>query len=162
MTTRTATTEDVPLIQALAQVIWRPTYKEILTPEQMEYMMEKMYSTDSLNGQMTAQTFLLLYDGETPIGYAAYAPAAATGTYKLHKIYLHQDHQGKGAGKFLLNAVINAVKAQAAHTLELDVNRYNKAKFFYEKMGFTVFEEKDTDIGNGYWMNDYIMRKQLL
>jgi len=36
-----------------------------------------------------------------------------------------------------------------------------KAKNFYEKLGFVVIEEKDFDIGNGHFMNDYVMEKKL-
>jgi hypothetical protein len=45
--------------------------------------------------------------------------------------------------------------------LQLDVNRQNRARYFYEKQGFKIKTEKDTDIGNGYWMRDFIMEKEL-
>ena len=32
---------------------------------------------------------------------------------------------------------------------------------FYEKLGFQIIKEEDVDIGNGYFMNDYIMEKLL-
>lgn len=46
-----------------------------------------------------------------------------------------------------------------ATVLELNVNRQNKARIFYEKFGFVIVEEKDIPIGNGYFMNDYVMQK---
>ncbi len=61
----------------------------------------------------------------------------------------------------IINQKIEKVKALNAQILELDVNRDNKARLFYEKQGFVVYKEKDTDIGNGYMMNDYVMRKPL-
>jgi diamine N-acetyltransferase len=162
MTTRNATIADIPLIQELADIIWRPTYKEILTPEQIEYMLGMMYSAEALQTQMEqGHTFILLYDGEKAIGFASYSASQEPDIYKLNKIYLDYGYQGKGVGKLLLNSVIDAVKALNAQILELDVNRYNKAKSFYEKQGFEVYKEKDTHIGNGYWMNDYEMRKPL-
>jgi ribosomal protein S18 acetylase RimI-like enzyme len=39
----------------------------------------------------------------------------------------------------------------------LNVNRNNKALGFYQKFGFVILREEDIDIGNGYFMNDYIM-----
>jgi hypothetical protein len=39
----------------------------------------------------------------------------------------------------------------------LNVNKYNKAKFFYEKLGFTITKEEVIDIGNDYVMDDYVM-----
>jgi GNAT superfamily N-acetyltransferase len=160
---QTATINDIPLIQQLTDEIWRPTYKDLMTPEQLEYMIELIYSTTALTNQMTEKQheFVLLYDEQRPIGFASYSPTDETAVYKLQKIYLHGDYQGKGVGKFLLNSVIDRIKAVDGTILELDVKRDNKARDFYEKQGFTVLKEKDTDIGNGYWMRDYVMRKPL-
>lgn len=160
---RPATTTDIPHIQLLTRQIWPVTYGEILTPAQLDYMIDKFYNTAELTQQMETPgyTFLMMLEGEKPVGFAAYSTTEGPGIYKLHKIYLHPDCQGKGAGKQLINTVIDAVKKQQGQVLELNVNRYNKARYFYEKIGFTIYEEKDIDIGNGYWMNDYIMRKVL-
>jgi ribosomal protein S18 acetylase RimI-like enzyme len=158
-----ATITDIPVIQQLRDEIWRPTYKDLLAPEQIEYMLEMMYSTAALTNQITekAHRFLLLYDDQRPIGFAAYSTTDEAGVFKLQKIYLHSDYQGKGVGKLLLDNVIERVQAENGSILELDVKRDNKARFFYEKQGFTIFKEKDTDIGNGYWMLDYVMRRPL-
>lgn len=160
---KAATTTEIPIIQTLVEQIWRPTYQSLLTPGQIDYMIDMMYSTPSLLRQMNElqHQYILLYDEAIPIGYASYSPTDKAGIFKLHKIYLHMSYQGKGIGKLLLNGVIENVKALNAHILELDVNRDNKARLFYEKQGFTVYKEKDTDIGGGYMMNDYVMRKPL-
>ena len=158
-----ATITDIPTIQLLRDEIWRPTYKDLLSPEQINYMLEMMYSTAALSSQITEKEhrFLLLYDDQRPIGFASYSTTDEAGVFKLQKIYLHSDYQGKGVGKLLLDDVVERVKAENGSILELDVKRDNKARFFYEKQGFTIFAEKDTDIGNGYWMLDYVMRKPL-
>ena len=159
----TAGIEDIPVIQLLVEQIWRPTYQAILTPEQIDYMIELIYNTSTLSKQISEEghCFLLLYDDITPIGYAAYSTTATTNFYKLQKIYVHPGYQGKGTGRLFIQYIIDTVKAAGGTILELNVNKYNKARFFYEKQGFTIYEEKDIDIGNGYWMNDYIMRKVL-
>ena len=69
--------------------------------------------------------------------------------------------QGKSIGKLLLHHVIDLVKAKGAKTLLLNVNRNNKAKEFYEHLGFKVISEEDIDIGEGYFINDYIMSYKL-
>ncbi|SFE10360.1 L-amino acid N-acyltransferase YncA [Chitinophaga sp. CF118] len=161
---KAATTEDIPVIELLVEQIWRPTYEPILTPVQIDYMVKLMYSKEELTKQLADQghRFLLLYDDATPIGYASYSNTDTAGIYKLQKIYVHQAYQGKGVGKLFLNSVIDAVKAAKGMILELNVNKYNnKALLFYEKQGFVVYLEKDFDIGNGFWMNDYVMRKEL-
>lgn len=157
-----ATGQDIPVIQELTHQIWPATYRSILTQAQIDYMVAMLYSTEELTKQLTSNhTFLLIWDEDRAIGFAGYSPKDEIGMYKLNKIYVHPDYQGKGAGKYLLSIVIDQVKATGALVLELNVNRYNKARYFYEKIGFEVCEEKDIDIGNGYWMNDFVMRKVL-
>ena len=41
--------------------------------------------------------------------------------------------------------------------MELNVNRENPALGFYQHMGMKKVREEDTHIGNGFYMNDYIM-----
>jgi Acetyltransferases len=82
---------------------------------------------------------------------------AEPGIYKLHKIYVLPYNQGKGTGKFVITEIIRAISRKGGKGLQLNVNRNNKAKDFYEKMGFVVIREEDIDIGNGYFMNDYVM-----
>ena len=69
--------------------------------------------------------------------------------------------QGQGLGKILLNHIIDLLKKQGAFKLVLNVNRYNKARQFYERMGFTVIREEDFDIGNQYFMNDFVMELRI-
>jgi hypothetical protein len=41
------------------------------------------------------------------------------------------------------------------------VNKYNKAKDFYLHNGFEIAESVVVQIGNGYVMDDFIMRKMI-
>lgn len=158
-----ATIDDALIIRQLAYEIWPATYAPILSPEQIAYMLQEIYSVNKISHQIKtgSQTYLLLLEDEHPVAFAAYSPREDNEeVYKLHKLYCNPATQGKGYGKALLNAVIERVLADDKHTLELNVNRYNKAKAFYEKMGFTISYEEDIPIGP-YWMNDYVMRKEL-
>ncbi|GAA4320348.1 GNAT family N-acetyltransferase [Compostibacter hankyongensis] len=158
-----AATEDLPLIRQLAEIIWPPTFKDILSEEQMTYMLELMYNLEVLQRQAReGHTFLLLYADRHPSGYAHFSAKDEPGIYKLHKLYLLPALQGQGAGRKLLEGVCARAQRQGGTLLELQVNRHNKAKAFYEKMGFTVYRTADIPIGNGYFMNDFIMRKPLM
>ena len=154
---------EIEVIRSLIQRIWKPTYSEILSDEQMDYMLEMMYSADTLQQQMDAgHVFLILNDEECPVGFAGYeCDYKEAGSCKLHKIYLLPETQGKGMGKMLLNAVVEKAKEAGQRRLLLNVNRYNKALAFYRNYGFAIIAEEDIDIGNGYFMNDYIMEFSL-
>jgi ribosomal protein S18 acetylase RimI-like enzyme len=159
---RDADLEDIPTIGYLAQQIWPGTYQEILGIAQLQYMMDLIYSPNSLQQQMVKQKhhFLVVELDEEPVGFASYSPLKEEGIYKLHKLYVHPKTQGKGIGKTLVDYIVDQLPRKA-RALRLNVNRHNKAKNFYEKIGFSIVKEEDIDIGNQYFMNDYVMEKQL-
>ena len=158
---RIASPEDIPLIRELTLKVWPQTYAAIISPQQIDYMLDMMYSEASLQKQMEEGIkFILVYDETVPVGFAAYQEIQPA-IYKLHKIYILTSQQGKGTGKFVIEHIIHDIKQKDADALQLQVNRHNKARSFYEKLGFAVIEEADFDIGNGYFMNDYIMKKKI-
>src|SRR5688500_5963652 len=96
---RKAEKADVPVIIALAKATWEPTYRDILSKAQLEFMFNEMYSPVSLESQMNSlgHTFLILYIQGKPSGYASYSEKPDTdGVFKLQKLYLLPELQGKG------------------------------------------------------------------
>ncbi len=156
-----ATPAHAKAICEMAEKTWWPAYSEILEAVQIRYMLDTLYTEESIRSQIEqgSQRYLLLLEDGTPKGFAAYSPREENpDVYKLHKLYCLPETQGKGYGRLLVDAVAEKVREAGCHTLELNVNRYNKAKSFYEKMDFVVAYEEDIPIGP-YWMNDYVMRK---
>lgn len=162
-TFRKATSKDIQVIREIANKTWFVTYTEIIGFEQTEFMFELIYNEAALAEQMNAgQVFLLQFLSENPVSFASYSEKDKENEiYKLNKIYLDPDFQGGGHGKKMLEEVENQIKDLGGKILDLNVNRFNKARFFYEKLGFGVILEEDIPIGN-YWMNDFVMRKQLI
>ncbi|PJJ83715.1 GNAT family N-acetyltransferase [Mucilaginibacter auburnensis] len=162
MLIRQANVNDVEIIRQLAEDIWWPNYSPIISAEQISFMLSDRYSSEVLREQIEQkeQTYLLTLDGVRPVGFAAYGPTDDDAIYRLHKLYCLPSTHGKGFGKALLNRVIAQVKQLGATTLELNVHRLNPAKTFYDKMGFEIAYEIDIPMGD-YFLNDYVMRKQL-
>ena len=155
---RQATIQDIPAIRKMAEVVFRQTYKEILSPEQMEYMMDMMYSENSLQRQLEEGVFFV----DEGRGYASARPdgAADDGTprYHLEKLYVMPEARRTGLGKQLFETVCTWVKSrEASALLELNVNRNNPSLGFYEHLGMRRARSGDFPIGNGFYMNDYIM-----
>lgn len=160
---RKATADDAQTIRNLAEKTWWNAYSPILEKEQIGYMLDEIYDVDKLTYQLknNIQTFLLLTEAGKPVAFAAFSPREESPEiYKLHKLYCLPETQGKGYGKVLIKEVMQETLKAGKHLLDLNVNRYNKAKTFYEKMGFQVIYEEDIPIGP-YFMNDYVMRKDL-
>jgi len=156
-----ATEQDIPIIIELAEATWEPTYRFIISKEQIDYMYRVIYTPASLRRQMRDQQhqFLLAYVEGHPSGFASYSEKPA-GVYHLNKIYVLPSHQGQGLGQQLVLAVEGAVRQAGGKALELNVNRHNPALAFYERQGFAQHREEDIAIGP-YWMNDYVLRKEL-
>ena len=150
-------TSSIPAIQNLANIIWPAAYSEILLPQQLDYMMELIYSKTSLQKQIEkGDQFIIAYDDDEPVAFASYSPTKNNPQiYKLHKIYILPNQQGKGIGKILISYITADIRPAA--TLQLNVNRHNKALHFYTKLGFKIIAEEDIDIGNAYFMNDSVM-----
>lgn len=158
---RKATLDDIPAIRRIALVAFPETYRDILSNEQMEYMMEMMYSEDSLRRQMTVENNVFyLCEGKGYVSFR-YVGRMETGVdlFHLEKLYVLPQFQGRGLGKELVDTVINAAKQSSTGKtrIELNVNRYNKAISFYEHIGMRRDRQGDFPIGKGFFMNDYIM-----
>lgn len=161
LTIRRATVADIPLIRRLAEEIFPYTYREIHTPEQNEFMMDWMYSAESLHRQMVdeGQVFFIPEEDGCPVGYMS-VQTEAEHIYHLQKIYLHPSCQGKGYGRQLFNHAIDYIHHVHPEpcAMRLNVNRYNtRAVCFYHRMGMEKIFEGDFHIGNGFYMTDYIL-----
>ncbi|MFL9838811.1 GNAT family N-acetyltransferase [Flavobacterium sp. ST-75] len=153
---------DYNLVHTLAEKVWPQTYKNILTQDQITYMFEMMYSQDAYNEQIEKKghEFLLVRDDSGYLGFASYELNYDNKPItKVHKIYVLPQTQGKGAGRALIDKISQIATDNNNTVVSLNVNRYNSAIGFYEKIGFVKAGQEDIDIGNGYLMEDYIMQK---
>ena len=153
-----------PIIQQIAHATWPVTFGSILSPKQIDYMLEMMYSTSALVNQTTVRkhVFLLAEENEDHLGYLSYElNYKGLSKTKIHKIYIHPSAQGKGIGKLLIKRAEDIALENKNAILSLNVNRDNKAVKFYESQGFTIAGKEDIDIGEGFLMEDYIMDKVL-
>jgi ribosomal protein S18 acetylase RimI-like enzyme len=154
---------DIKLIQEIAHATWPITYGEILSKEQLEYMLNLIYSDEALTNQYNKkeQLFYLISENEINLGFIGiehqYKGEAIT---KIHKIYLMPETQGKGIGKKVIDEIQKLAIDNNSKALLLNVNRFNSALGFYIKIGFEVAEEVNIEIGNGYLMEDYVMEKK--
>lgn len=154
-------TESIPIIRRLSEEIWRKVYPSIVSLEQIDYMLELMYSTKALEEQITAlgHQFILLNQNHESVGYASYSMKKANEPqrYRLHKLYLKPELHGTGLGKSMISYISKEVISQGGTELELNVNKKNPAVAFYKHIGFIIESEIDLQIGNDFEMNDFIM-----
>ena len=160
---RQATPADLKTIAAIAHQTWHVAYSAILTHEQLEYMLDLFYCESALTedvDQKNHQYYLALYQ-DVIVGFIGLEPNYLPQTTKVHKLYILPQFQGLYIGQQLLDFVSQLTKEAGGIGLTLNVNRYNSAKLFYEKQGFTVLKTEDIALDFGYVMEDYVLNKTL-
>ena len=156
---------DLQSVRDIADSIWPETFQRILSPEQIKYMMHMMYAPDVMEKEFrNGYHFLLLYVKNEPAGYMVWSPweeEPAT-TAKLHKLYLLSKHHRKGYGHAMLDHVAEECRKHGFKNLVLAVNKQNERAYqTYLKNGYTTFRSVKIDIGNGFFMDDYWMKRGL-
>jgi len=156
-----AKSEHIPIIQAVSSVAWPHTFKDLLSSEQIKYMMDMMYSTLSLEDQIGKLNhhYLIVEEDGKHHAYTSYeTDYEGKAQTKIHKIYLLPSIQKKGIGRYLIDTVIDMAKKANQKSVLLNVNKYNEnAIGFYRRMGFEIVKSEENDIGNGFVMDDYVL-----
>ena len=159
-----ANSAHATIIKDLAYAIWPSAYGEILSQEQLTYMLGMFYNETALQQQMEEKKhifYLVQKDANKFVGFVSYEINSDADKTKIHKIYVLPETQGTGVGKLLFNLVVERAKENNQKTIFLNVNKYNNAKLFYEKLGFTITKEEVIDIGKNYIMDDYVMELKI-
>jgi len=159
-----ATEADLPAICQLASVIWHACYPGIITHEQIDYMLARMYALETMREEIRSQGihYDCLFVNGNMAGFTSYGPTAEPGVTKLHKLYLLPELHSRGLGSRLLQHCEQQACAAGAHRLILAANKRNaKAIAAYQRNSFVIAESVVTDIGGGFVMDDFIMAKEL-
>ena len=160
---RKASEKDISLLQDLAKKSWNSAYVNILSKEQIEYMLKEMYSYLEISNQIQNPDYhyYIILNDDVAAGFIGFEFHYEKDTTKLHRIYLLEEFTGKGLGKKGLDFLKEKVSETSDQRLILNVNKDNPAKRMYESQGFQVFHEEIFDIGNGFVMDDYLMEFKL-
>ncbi len=170
ITIRPATLEDRAFIRSVSERTWPSTYGHIISQEQINFMLDWMYSDASLAEQFTkGHAFYIASLNGEDVGFCSVSNEGVENaennnevsnftSHKLNKLYVLPSAHGTGSGKALLNKAVEVAKFQGSTSLFLQVNKHNNAYTFYLKNGFTKEKEFKFDIGNGFYMDDYVMR----
>ena len=155
--------DEIVIVNHLAHEIWPHTFRDILSKDQISYMLDWMYSVETLQEQVQTGYlyFLAKLDG-VAVGFLGLEPNFPDeNQLRIHKIYVKPSLHKKGIGRALLNHTIDIAFDLDQTSLHLNVNKYNDAVGFYKYVGFKTIKEEDIDIGKGYLMEDFVMELKL-
>ena len=155
--------EEIFLVHKLAHDIWPKAFRNIISSDQINYMLDWMYDINTLEEQVqTGHLFYVVKEDGVAKGFIGLEPNYPDiEILRIHKFYVLPECQGKGMGRVLFNKAVDVAFDLDLSTLHLNVNRFNPSVEFYKHLGFKVVAEEDIDIGREYFMEDYIMELNL-
>ncbi|WMI65306.1 GNAT family N-acetyltransferase [Aestuariibaculum sp. YM273] len=156
-----STNQEFKVIESLADVIWREHYIPMVGKPQIDYMLKKFQSAEAMEQQVVdGMQYFTVFDNEIPVGYIGIK--TEPDTLFLSKIYVLKSYRGKGIAKKAMQFIEEKAKSYSLKTIRLTVNINNEIAIkAYEKLGFINAGPIVADIGNGFIMDDYLMKKQI-
>ncbi len=153
-------------VEKTANKVWHNYYKDILSPEQIDYMLEKYQSKEALYRQLDEGYiyYMLMVDGEIA-GYMCMI--FKEDCISLTRLYIKAEFRRMGLARrsvSFLDSLFSSSREfyQNIDRIELRVERKNEfAINIYEHLGFKKVRSVDIDIGGGFFCNDYVMERPL-
>ena len=149
--------ENISRMSALASAIVREHFDPLIGEEQNTYMIQMFQRPQAIERQLSGgyRYYFVREDG-SDIGFTAFYPKE--NCMYLSKFYLKKEERGKGYAKQMLAFVKEQTKEAGLDAIELNVNRDNSAVQVYEHLGFSRIRCEKSDIGNGFYMDDFLHR----
>ncbi len=157
--------EAIVAVAELAFEIWNEHFPPIIGQAQVDYMLDKFQSAPAIAKQIREEgyAYYLVFEEGEHVGYFALVPDVQQGSMQLSKLYLRRERRGRGLGRALLSFVEDECTALRLSELWLTVNKDNLDSIaFYERLGFVLDRPLQTDIGDGFVMDDHRMVKRLM
>lgn len=154
--------DEIEPLQCLAESVWHVAYRDLISQEQIAYMLDQRYRPALLR-QLLARgdRIWAARGGDQLVGFT-HAFRISDDECKLDKLYVDSSLQRHGIGQLLVREVEHYARHKACRHLVLRVHKRNApAISAYLKYGFRVSSSVTEDIGQGFVMDDYVMRKRL-
>ncbi|HWL66385.1 MAG TPA: GNAT family N-acetyltransferase [Actinomycetota bacterium] len=150
---RLARTEDAIAIADVHIASWRAGYGELIPADVLDEVLNRREMERRWNRLLVAPEppnaqVLLICEGELVFGYSRFGSSRDMDsildgdTGEVYGFYLHPGRWGRGLGRSLMSAVLEALADQGFRQATLNVIEANeRARLFYERQGWTLNTE---------------------
>ena len=159
-----ATEKQIREIENTARGVWHGCYRDIFSDEKIRYLLQKFQSEDALKQQIRDNYifYMLLVDNEL----AGYLCFKNNGDHIfIQNLYVLEEYRRMGLARravMQLDRMVSGEEFRNIKKLKLRINRDNlQAIDVCEKLGFRKTRSIDTDMGNGFYCNDYLMERNI-
>lgn len=154
------TDADIMEVATCARQIWQEHFTPIIGCDQVEYMLNKFLSAKAI--QTAIEEGYLFYKILTDNKLVGFFSIHVQQSLFLSKLYIEKASRGKHLASKAMAYIMEIAKTNKCDSIWLTCNKYNENTLsIYKKMGFEIFDSAVNDIGNGYVMDDYYLKKSL-
>lgn len=160
------TADDRQRLAALADEIWHECWPALIGDAQTDYMVENFQSLGAIERDLREHAyeywFLRAEDDGRIVGYTGGRAEPETNRYFISKVYLQAEERGKGFASQAIAFYERLCHERGLEAMYLTVNKHNDLGIrAYLGKGFETIDAVETDIGNGFVMDDFIMEKRV-
>jgi O-acetyl-ADP-ribose deacetylase len=151
--------DEIRTVAKLAYEIWNEHYVPIIGQDQVAFMVDKFQSFEAITKQIKEEDYeyYIIYHAFDPSGYIGIKPSGDE--LFLSKFYVLKNKRGKGLGRKGIEFILKRANDLGNKSISLTVNKENVNSIkAYEQMGFKNLGPIVTDIGEGFIMDDYVMK----
>lgn len=152
--------EDFERIARMAETCWRDHYIPIIGQAQVDYMLAKYQSPEAIRQQIAdgRKYEIIIGPDDEPLGYLGHDVSESR--LFLSKLYILPYAQRRGLGRW---ALAELCQRHPEFDIHLTVNKQNHSAIaFYAQNGFVLSGPVLADIGQGYVMDDWKMKKKAM
>jgi len=149
---------DAPLISAMAKEICFKYYNPIVDNSLVKYYVETFQSEEAIRRQIEKEGYLysFILHGVEKVGYYSVHPE--NDRLLMSKLYLKEEWRGKGLGSKTIDDILEYGRETGVSCVYLHVNKNNIPSInIYKAKGFEIVKHDDSEIGDGFRLDDYIM-----
>lgn len=160
------TTDDRQRLAALADEIWHEYWPALIGDAQTDYMVENFQSLEAIERDMREHAYeywlMRAEDDGRIAGYTGGRVEPETNRFFISKIYLRAEERGHGFASQTIRFYEDLCRARGLAAMYLTVNKHNDLGVrAYRGKGFETIDSVETDIGQGFIMDDFIMEKRI-
>lgn len=162
-----STDADRRKLAGLAAEIWNEYWPALIGQAQTDYMVENFQSLPAIERDIAECGYEYWFlevpavdGGFETAGYTGGCEEPRTGRFFISKIYLLKERRGCGLARRTVEFYDGLCRTRNLGAMYLTVNKHNELGIrAYRGTGFSVVDAVETDIGNGFVMDDFIMER---
>jgi diamine N-acetyltransferase len=133
-------------LRSLTAEDWKACANLALTKGQEDFVPSNLYSIAEAQFYPRSRS-RAIYADDGLIGYALYGIDGSTGHWKIFRLMIAEEFQGKGYGRAAMQVILGELRLEGAKVVLIKFHQKNEvAQRLYESLGFNELEQTETHV----------------